>query len=52
MFDNGPGFELVPRASAAGLGLQLIAALSGQVGATPEWDRQGGTRLVLEFATG
>jgi two-component sensor histidine kinase len=50
MFDNGPGFELLPKTS--GLGLQLIGVLSSQAGATAQWSRQGETRLVLEFPAG
>jgi two-component sensor histidine kinase len=50
MSDNGPGFEPMPRAAASGLGLQLITALSGQVGAKPRWENRDGARLVLEFA--
>jgi hypothetical protein len=37
MFDNGPGFELLPKTS--GLGLQLIGVLSSQAGATAQWSR-------------
>lgn len=49
--DNGPGFPLTPGLPASGLGLQLIAVLGGQAGATPSWDNSAGISLTLDFST-
>ncbi|WP_051329116.1 sensor histidine kinase [Geminicoccus roseus] len=48
--DDGPGFASAPQLPNTGLGLQLITALSGQIGAAPVWDNENGAKLILEFA--
>ncbi|WP_191061859.1 sensor histidine kinase [Geminicoccus harenae] len=49
LWDDGPGMSLPASPASGGLGLQLIQALSSQVGAKPGWESAAGTRLVLEF---
>ncbi|WP_159713392.1 sensor histidine kinase [Geminicoccus flavidas] len=49
LWDDGPGMSLPTSPTSGGLGLQLIQALSSQVGAKPGWETAAGTRLVLEF---
>jgi two-component sensor histidine kinase len=50
--DNGPGLpsELPVSRVTSGTGMGLIAGLSRQIGAKPEWASERGTTLCLDFS--